>query len=139
MSQREELSSMFEYDRWANLRWIDTARSLGHEAVLLHIVEAQVVWLSRIENIPGWNASLDRLPLDIECSVRAWQRMLMGADLGRVVSYSTSGAHYDNLVSEIARHVINHGSYHRGQLRGIASERGVEFPESDYILFCRER
>jgi uncharacterized damage-inducible protein DinB len=65
--------------------------------------------------------------------------MLLGADLQRVVSYiSLQGVAYNNSVSEIVRQVINHGTYHRGQLRGIAGERGIEFPETDFIAYLRE-
>jgi len=129
---------MFDYDRWANLQWLDAANSLGKQDILLHIVEAQVTWLTRIEGTPVWQPTLEDFGIHLDRSVGRWKRFLLGADLGKVISYTTSrGDHYDSEVSEIIRHVINHGTYHRGQLRGIAGERGMDFPETDYIHFVR--
>lgn len=140
MGQREELSTLFDYDRWANLHWAEPARGLGKESVLVHVLEAQVNWLCRIEGTPPWQPSFTEFPMHLERSIRNWKRFMFGADLGKVISYTTStGRQYENLVSEIVRHVINHGTYHRGQLRGIAEERGIDFPETDYIAFIRER
>jgi uncharacterized damage-inducible protein DinB len=138
MTVREELSSMFDYDRWANLQWWEPAKSMGKEEILLHVVHAQIIWLTRIEGTPVWEPTLEDYPLHLDRSIGRWKRFLLGADLGAVISYTNSaGDHYDSKVSEIIRHVINHGTYHRGQLRGIAGERGVAFPESDYIHFVR--
>jgi uncharacterized damage-inducible protein DinB len=140
MGQREELSSMFDFDCWANQKWMQPARSLAQEHVLLHVVEAQIIWLARIQGTPTWQPSLEEFGLHLDKSTRNWKRFLMGADLGQLVTYANSrGEQYTNSVTEIVRHVINHGSYHRGQLRGIAGERGIEFPETDYIAFAREK
>jgi uncharacterized damage-inducible protein DinB len=40
---------------------------------------------------------------------------------------------------EVVRHVINHGTYHRGQLRMLAELDGIAWPETDMIFFFRER
>ncbi len=139
MSTREDLSGMFDYDQWANVKWMAAAHEIGQESILLHILNAQIIWLSRIEGTAIWEPTLADYPLHVERSVRSWKRCLFGADLQKLVSYTTLlGVPYDNTVGEITRHVINHGTYHRGQLRGIAGERGIEFPETDYIAYLRE-
>ena len=140
MRQREDLSEMFDYDRWANSRWLDPAKALGAEDVLLHIVQAQVIWLCRIEGTQIWKVTLPELPLHMERIGRGWRRFLLGADFGQVVQYQNfQGEHCENTISEIVRHVINHGTYHRGHLRGMAEERGLEFPETDFIAYVREQ
>jgi uncharacterized damage-inducible protein DinB len=137
--QREDLSSMFDYDLWANLKWREAAREMGQEDVLVHIVQAQVIWLSRVQGTPIWPVSAGDLTLQLERVSRSWKRVLLGADLHQTVSYQNSrGESFDNSIIEIVRHVINHGTYHRGQLRGIAEERGMDFPETDYMGFLRE-
>jgi uncharacterized damage-inducible protein DinB len=139
MNHREELSSMFDYDRWANLKWMHAAQELGQESILLHVVDAQIIWLSRIESMPRWAPTIEQFPLHLERSIRNWKRMLLGADLDRIVSYTTlQGADMNNKLSEIVRHVINHGTYHRGHLRGLADAKRVDFPETDYIAFLRD-
>src|SRR5438128_6549601 len=121
MSIREELSSMFDYDRWANLEWLEPAKAMEKEEVLLHMVQGQIIWLTKIEGTPPWQPSWDEYVTHMERSIGRWKRFMLGADLGAVISYRTSaGDNYESQVSEIVRHVINHGTYHRGQLRGIA-------------------
>src|SRR2546421_12878226 len=139
MNLREDFSNMFEYDRWANTQWIQVTKDMGEESILMHNIEGQIVWLCRIEGTKFWKPTIEEFALHQERSTRNWKRFLMGADLQMLISYETSqGDHYDNTVAEIVRHVINHGTYHRGQLRGIAGERGIAFPETDYIAFMRK-
>lgn len=141
MHLREELSLLFDYERWATMRWIEPARQMSCESVLVHIIHAQSIWLSRIEGRPHWTPTVDNLASDLDRSVLGWQRLLLGADLSKVVPYvNLEGKSFDNTVLEITRQVLNHGTYHRGHLRGIASEQKFAgFPETDYILFCREK
>lgn len=48
--------------------------------------------------------------------------------------------HSEHMLSEVAHHVFNHGTYHRGHLRGLADAAGFEdFPETDLIRFYREK
>jgi len=138
MSHREELSSMFDYDRWATLQWLETARAMGEEAILLHMLQAQITWLSRIQGTANWAPKMEDFVINLERTTGGYKRLLLGSDLGQIVTYSNSrGEVYENTVSEILRQVLHHGTYHRGQLRGIAGERGIEFPETDFIAFVR--
>ena len=38
-------------------------------------------------------------------------------------------------VSDVAWHLINHGTFHRGQLREIADQAGMEWSETDVTLW----
>jgi uncharacterized damage-inducible protein DinB len=43
-------------------------------------------------------------------------------------------------IGEIAHHVINHGTYHRGHLRGLCdAAEFTEFPDTDLIKFYRAK
>ncbi len=35
--------------------------------------------------------------------------------------------------AEVLRHVVNHGTYHRGQIAALLKLHGIDFPETDYI------
>ncbi len=35
--------------------------------------------------------------------------------------------------AEVLRHVVNHGTYHRGQVAALLKLHGIDFPETDYI------
>jgi uncharacterized damage-inducible protein DinB len=138
MDHKAEFQTLFDYDLWASLQWIEPAQTLNSTDVLVHIVDAQVIWFSRVTDTERWEPEAETLGEDIRKSVDAWQNFIRDAELGRMVSYHTlAGEPYDNLLSDIVRHVINHGTYHRGQLRGIAGERDAEFPETDLLRFLR--
>jgi uncharacterized damage-inducible protein DinB len=42
-------------------------------------------------------------------------------------------------VGDILVHVMNHGTYHRGQIATCLRERGVDPARTDYIVYSREK
>jgi len=133
------IREMFDYDLWAQKRWVPVADAMGENHVLAHMLVSSQVWLARCRHVE--TDLRDDLPLVIrmEENHAAWQAFLEIADVSEQVFYTNSrGESYTNTVEEIAQHVINHGTYHRGQLRGIAQEKRVDFPETDLIAFLRE-
>jgi uncharacterized damage-inducible protein DinB len=138
------ISQGFDYDRWANRQWIaalgsfkDLARA---HAVLEHILASQNRWLTRIGvDIPPQQGDMSLQEL-FDVGNRTWIMVMETADPDELVTYSTSeGKQYTQSIGQIAMHVINHGTYHRGQLRGLAEAEGLtSFPETDLILFQRE-
>lgn len=135
--------TLFGYDRWANERWIAFARrrkwSAGN-AVIEHIVRASEVWLARIYREEPSDVSTSTLEMRLAaCHVR-WIDTLRELGCAKVIRYTNSlGERYESCVGDIAAHVVNHGTYHRGQLRERAGADGLEdFPETDLILFLRE-
>jgi uncharacterized damage-inducible protein DinB len=50
-----------------------------------------------------------------------------------------SGAEETRPLGDLMRHVVNHGSYHRGQLVTMLRQLGKAPPSTDYILYLRER
>jgi uncharacterized damage-inducible protein DinB len=144
MEQDRALSDLFQYDFWANRLW---SGSLGGfqsieraQQVLEHILSSQRTWLNRcgVEVIePTENVALEEL---FEQYSAAWRMQVTERPLEERIEYATStGQSYVNTIGDIARHVINHGTYHRGQLRGLAEADGFTgFPETDYIVYARE-
>jgi uncharacterized damage-inducible protein DinB len=49
-----------------------------------------------------------------------------------------AGQKFSSLLSDIITHVVNHGTYHRGQIARIIRESGVQPPSTDYIVFARQ-
>lgn len=140
-----DLSLLFDYDLWANRRWLSALSGIqdlrrAHE-ILEHMLMAQRVWLERLGvEVPPQQG-------DVEISVLfsslngLWKMVCEDGDLNATVDYENSrGEQFRNSVGEIAAHVINHGTYHRGQLRGLAeSDEFDGFPDTDLILFLREQ
>ena len=145
MDLRHDLIERFDYDLWANRQWWtalgkmkDLARA---QATLEHILTAQRIWLSRMGvevSQASENLGIDDVAVFVN---RAWKMVVTDSVLEQPITYrNLAGFEFTNTVGQIANHVINHGSYHRGQLRGQAQAEGLEnFPETDLIVFYRER
>jgi uncharacterized damage-inducible protein DinB len=144
MEIRQDLLERFDYDLWANRKWWS---ALGRfkdlekaQGTLDHILTAQRVWLSRL-GIEVSQAS-ENLAIDDVMSFvnQAWRTVISDSPLDQPITYQTlAGFPFTNTIGQIATHVINHGTYHRGQLRGLAQSEGMEtFPETDLILFYRD-
>jgi uncharacterized damage-inducible protein DinB len=39
----------------------------------------------------------------------------------------------------MVRHVVNHSTYHRGQIAAFIRQFGIKPPQTDYIAFARTR
>ena len=115
----------------------------------MHIVGAEQVWLSRWQERP-----LSKLPTQEEvadlaelkqlwCRVRderdACLSRLDEGDLEKELTVTTTkGARFQHTYSEMFRHLMNHSSYHRGQLVTLLRQLGAAAPATDLILFYRE-
>jgi hypothetical protein len=130
-----EFLRSLEYDRWANRRWLPFVESNDAlQAIFAHVLNAQAIWYRRVGN-PGF-ALYDRLEDQIEENFRAWQGVLSDRESGEIIHYKNlAGVPQSRLLGDIVMHVINHGTYHRGQMRALA---GDHFPETDFILFAIE-
>ena len=62
------------------------------------------------------------------------------AFLTEQIDYKTmKGDAYSNTAEEILVHVINHGTFHRGQVITMLRELGfTQFPSTDLITFLRQ-
>lgn len=135
----------FDYDLWANERWLlalDRFRDRERaEAVMAHILRALRSWLERCADPETVPAETGELLGDFRNVTLAWKSFLETSDPKAFVSYTNmAGEPFFNELADIARHVVNHGTYHRGQLRGLAMAEGLDdFPETDFIRYCRER
>ena len=73
-------------------------------------------------------------------SVEIWTTFLKDRDLDEPVTYLSNDREYTHSLGKVATHVINHGTYHRGHLRGLAEAEGLtDFPDTDYLLYLREK
>jgi uncharacterized damage-inducible protein DinB len=156
-----EVQQLFAYNRWANDRILSATAVLSAEqfgrdmassfpsvaATLAHILAAEWVWLSR------WNGeSPAGLPSDWGDDTHAdlvsrWRRheadqsrfldSLDPARLAAPLSYrNTKGEPFIVPLEHLLRHVINHSTYHRGQVTTMLRQLGVPASATDYVLYC---
>lgn len=116
--------------------------------VAYHVQLARSVWLDRVEGRApsgpiNWfeAAPLERLAELTESNNARWDRLFAGltdADLVRDVAYqSTEGTKYLSRLDEICQHVMNHATYHRGQIARMVTELGGQRASTDYIALTR--
>jgi uncharacterized damage-inducible protein DinB len=159
----DEARQLFDYGSWANARFFGVARGLTADQLeapaagsfpsivgtLGHIVGAEWVWLRRWlgespAGMPAWVAQ-PSLP-DLEARLAAVEKeraallaSLEDRDLDRVVTYRTlSGQPFSDPLHELIRHVVNHSTYHRGQLVAQLRQIGQTPPGSDLLFYVRE-
>jgi uncharacterized damage-inducible protein DinB len=156
---------LIDYNYWARDRVLASAeqllpeqlsRNLGSSfgsvlATLLHMQSAEWIWYHRWQG-ESPNARADQTHLrtvdgvrdawrPLERDIRAFVEGLGPAGLARVIDYKTldgqpaSSAHWQMIV-----HLVNHGSYHRGQVATMLRQLGVTPAQStDMIVFFREQ
>lgn len=161
---QQEIRELFSYTRWANERMRAAASRLSAEelgrnlgssfpsvlATLAHILFGEWIWLER------WQGrSPMALPADWDLSTweeltQRWEEVaerqaafvaaLAPGDLHRVVHYTnTTGAPFDAPLWQLMLHLVNHSTYHRGQVATLLRQLGTQAPSTDLVVFHRER
>ena len=156
------LLSYTRYNLWANRRVITFVHTVPeadlHRAAissfptlhgsLFHLYGAQDIWLSRLNgNSPaGFPKAADMHSKDVlEALLETSQRLAEIAarteeELQQEIRYTNlAGDSFSNTVADILLHVVNHGTYHRGQIIAQLRQLGHEnLFATDYIAFTRE-
>jgi uncharacterized damage-inducible protein DinB len=142
MSHIDDLANGINYDCWANLLWVKCLRAKTDNAldmsILGHILSAQSIWLSRCRGAsPTKMPEVEPTEETIQALNAGWLEVIEQLKDDHLICYHrTTGEAMSSLFHEIVLHVINHGTYHRGELRGLCLARGdKDFPETDRILF----
>jgi uncharacterized damage-inducible protein DinB len=149
---REYFIRLFKYNNWANELVLDTlSRNTFRDPeifkIFSHVMNAQFIWMSRIsgdKNLhkPVWSQhSLEDLKKFSKESSALWLDYLSKLDekeLQRSISYSNSeGQAFSNTVSDMLPHIVNHASYHRGQVNKLIRREGFPVHNTDYITYRR--
>jgi uncharacterized damage-inducible protein DinB len=113
-----------------------------------HVQAARRTWLVRLGReiaapadglFPAWSVGKARAEAEeMDIAWRGYIDLLDARELARVTRYtSTEGKCYDTEVRDILTHVVNHSSYHRGQIASLIAATGTKPPITDYVFFCR--
>ncbi|MEI7578124.1 MAG: DinB family protein [Armatimonadota bacterium] len=139
---KEHLLEFFGYDFWANSRWIEYLASRDSSAEELeqmaHLLGSQRMWITRVCGVSPTEFVLPEPTLEtLQDLNQRWKQALESRELNEVIDYQrTTGEALSLTVKQIASHVINHGTYHRGVLRGIAlNQDRWDFPDTDLAGF----
>jgi uncharacterized damage-inducible protein DinB len=162
---RSEVQTLIDYNYWARDRLLDAVRQLAPEQftrdlgssfrsirdTMAHLHAAEWIWLQRWNGeSPAGLPPADRFA-DVDAVERAWREMevqirayfepLDDRALERVIGYkSPVGVPAASALWQMLQHVVNHGSYHRGQVTAMLRQLGAAPPKAmDLIAFYRER
>jgi len=116
---------------------------------LAHIMFAEWLWLERwLGRSPSGPppgefpdlASLRSRWQKPETDLRSFIGRLSTPDLERVVEYkNTKGHAFSNPMWQMLQHLVNHGTYHRGQITTMLRQLGATPLATDMIAFYREQ
>lgn len=155
----DESTRLLAYGAWANALMLEAAAKLPEEqlhatvcssfpsvgATLAHIIAAEWTWLCRwLGESPAPPGPTTQPSLgELEAQLAALQSRrslylsgLSNGDLAGVVNYRTwSGNACSDSLSDLILHVVNHSSYHRGQLATLFRQLGHVPPSTDLIRY----
>jgi uncharacterized damage-inducible protein DinB len=160
----EEVRILYDYNTWANRRELEAASALTPENftkplgssfssvrdTLAHICGAEWIWLERFQgrspsSLPDTRqfndvASLRSHWTEQEGRLLTFVRSLKQSDLDRTLEYKTlKFGVYKNPLWQSMQHVVNHGTYHRGQITTMLRQLGAQPILTDLMHYYRER
>jgi len=159
------LQTLLDYHYWARDVLLDAVTELPHEQFIkpaessfrsvrdtvAHIYAADWIWYTRwIGQAPTSLIAYDQFPdatsirkawKDLESNVRQLVDNLGEDGINRAFDYRLlSGAPDTAPFWQMLVHVVNHGSYHRGQVTTLMRQLGAHPPKpTDMIAFFRTR
>ena len=156
----DEARDLYDYNAWANHRILASCEALTGEQfardmgssfrsvrdTLLHIMGAEWIWLER------WN---DRSPtalpftqpftnisevracwVDIESNLQKFIAGLAATDLDRTIGYrNLRGNPFSYPLRSMLKHLVNHSTYHRGQVTSMLRQLGAKPPATDLLRY----
>ena len=160
-----DLRTLLDYHYWARDRVLDAATALTPEQftrdlgssfksvrdTLAHVYSAEWIWHSRLQGAsPTAGLALDQFPdvaslrqkwTALEAQMRAVVDGVDASGIARVLEYKLlNGQPGATPFGQLLQHVVNHASYHRGQVTTMLRQLGAQPPKGmDMVTFYREQ
>lgn len=161
----DDLCFLIDFNYWARDLVLDALAGITPEQfvgamgnsfssvrdTVAHICAAESIWITRLKGeIAQAPQNPDRF-LDVESVRKEWveleremreqvTRLGPEAEERAIEYHDFRGSEQSDAVWQILQHVVNHGTYHRGQITTMLRQLGAAPPKSmDLIAFYRER
>jgi uncharacterized damage-inducible protein DinB len=157
---KKDVQLLLAYDRWANAQLLDLAARLtpdqltrdlstSHRSLhetFTHILAAEWVWLKRCQGnspralldpkqFPGLDALREKWA-EVEQEQSAFVAELSDEHLDRVVRYiNFKGEEWAYSLRHVFQHVVNHSTYHRGQVVAMLRQLGATAVMTDFLAY----
>ena len=160
----EDLSELYAYNGWANERVRASIRGLDPEVfkrdlgasfgslqgTVAHLVSAQWNWLKRWKGqsanqpLPAQQfaspGEANRRWVEVDRALAGFVDGLDASHLQQPLALTTpQGRRVSNLLWQAMLHVVNHSSYHRGQIAAMLRQVGATPQATDLMLYFREQ
>ena len=140
------------YNTWSNDRMLAdliAAGDIPDDAMRLagHLAGAERLWLGRLvharQRPEVWpDLSMDQLTAQLRELAHAWRgygQSLSDARIGDAVSFENRrGDELSASSEDVLSHVLNHSTYHRGQVARILRQAGHQVTSTDWMRFVFE-
>lgn len=162
---RSDLKALLDYHYWARDRMLDAVSALTSEQytrdlgnsfksvrdTIVHIYFAEWVWHSRwLGRSPSQGLKAEDFPdvaaikaawIDHEAKMRLLLEEIGDRGVDRRYEYKNlAGQDFANIFWHMFQHVVNHATYHRGQVTTMMRQLGANPGQAqDLIAFYRER
>lgn len=160
---QDDVVALFAYDRWANSKVLDACRKLTAEqygaepvpgwssvrSTMCHIALATEFNLHTLAGDPDDRiaaeadlATVDDAARFLEVAYRRFEelrRVLTPDRLNTVLTLRWPGGTATLPQWALLRHIVNHSSYHRGQIASKLKRFGVEQPNTDFFFWVIEQ
>jgi len=157
-----DVRTLYAYNRWANDRIASACGAIDRATfdassrgsfgsirdTLAHIIWAEWVWLERWQHRSPAHAdappmpdlpSIERVRRDV---ARGQQAFIDGLTDGRLVeriAYTNfKGERFEYTLGHMLQHVVNHSTYHRGQVVTLLRQANAAAISTDFLLWFDE-
>ena len=157
-----DFKTLFEFNYWANARTLQAVDSLPEEKLyvdlknsfggihgtLLHLCGAEDIWLQRMNGAnPGVFMKKDVYPTydsvktkwkEVEGGWNVYLSNVTEEELARTLVFKTiKGDEVSQKVWQALQHMVNHSTYHRGQITTMIRQSGGTPLATDLIMYYR--
>lgn len=155
-----DIAKLFAYNRWANGKTLDAVAALTEEeftrpiggsfgsvqGTLAHLSGADWVWLERwhgrspralppSENAPALDVLREKWT-EVQGRQKSFVEGLTPEKLGQTLTYvNFQGQTWTYPLGEALIHLVNHGTYHRGQVATLLRQLGKSAVSTDYLRY----
>jgi len=137
----------FEYNQFSNKKIIELIQntpgvySEKAKTLIAHILNAQNIWNNRVMGLKSVQGVWDVFEVSILQKLNTKNhnesiQIISEFDLKSEINYiNFSGNSFSNSLENILFHIINHGTYHRGQLMSELKLNGATPIATDFIYY----
>ena len=160
---KQDIQALFAFNQWANHRLLAAAESLSPDELFrntgasygsvqgtfVHLLWAEWIWLRRWQGeSPRDVWRLEDFPTIAALAVRSSQTEREQADFisrlteerlaQRIAYLNLQNERWEYALAAMMQHVVNHSTYHRGQIVTMLRQLGRTPPATDFLVYFDE-